>query len=81
MAKGAGERASKEALALFPDKLASPLSPVLQACHDVGEEAKMAGIVLCVGVGACSSQMVPNTWLAPTLRARSMGVCSSSNVC
>ena len=50
MAEDAGECAPEEASALFDNKLASPLSPILQARHDVGKEAKMAGIILGVGV-------------------------------
>ena len=46
MAEDAGECAPEEALIVFIHKPASPLSSVLQACHDVGEEAKMAGVVL-----------------------------------
>ena len=52
MAEDAGECALEEASALLVHKLASPLSPVLKACHDIGEEAKMAGIVLGVWVGS-----------------------------
>ena len=50
MTENAGKRALEEALALFFNKLASPLGLVLQDRHDIGEEAKMAGIVLCMGV-------------------------------
>ena len=50
MTEDAGERAPDEASALFVHKLSSPLGPVLQARHDVDEEAKMVGIVLGMGV-------------------------------
>ena len=50
MAEDAGECAPKKASTLFVHDLVSPLDPVLQARHDIGEEAKVAGIVLGVGV-------------------------------
>ena len=52
MAEDARECAPEEAPALFVHKLAGPLSSVLQARPDVGEEAKMADIVLGVRVGS-----------------------------
>ena len=55
------------------NKLASPRGLVLEARHDVSKEADMDGIVFCVGMGACSSQMAPSARLAPHLEGPENG--------
>src|SRR4051812_24023484 len=50
VAKDARERAPEQAATPLFNKLANPLSSVLQTCHHVGEEAEVTGVIVRMGM-------------------------------
>ena len=50
MAEDAGKHAPEQAAAPLFNKLASSIRTILQVRHHVGEEAEVAGVVVCVGM-------------------------------